>query len=278
MLAAISLPPLTDDANRHTPTASHPGKRGGRAERCLDPGQREPGRLSRRADRIPAQLHRQRRKRRPKLTRASTEPPDPAPGRGMRDPGPLRRRPDPTPPARHLRDHRTDRLGHIQPPGQHERRQQHMAHPAPRTPQPRHEDLPAAARRPHITPVTRPEHQRPRARRAPRARELHPPASGNVGIDRQRARPYHGHGDTASDPSPRRGQTTAGRDPSRSTRTAKSWPPHTGPGSNIAKEHDRRPGQDAQIVRPLTTPYQHFVGEPAPVIAAHPELDARCSG
>ena len=26
MLAAISLPPLTDDANRHRPTASHPGK------------------------------------------------------------------------------------------------------------------------------------------------------------------------------------------------------------------------------------------------------------
>src|SRR6266581_8762958 len=26
LLAAISLPPLTDDANRHTPTASHPGR------------------------------------------------------------------------------------------------------------------------------------------------------------------------------------------------------------------------------------------------------------
>ena len=25
VLAAISLPPLTDDANRHGPTASHPG-------------------------------------------------------------------------------------------------------------------------------------------------------------------------------------------------------------------------------------------------------------
>jgi hypothetical protein len=54
---------------------------------------------------------------------ASGEPPDPAPGRGMRDPGPLRRLPDPAPPASHFRDHRADRLGHIQPPGQHERRQ-----------------------------------------------------------------------------------------------------------------------------------------------------------
>ena len=26
MLAVISLPPLTDDANRHAPTASHPGR------------------------------------------------------------------------------------------------------------------------------------------------------------------------------------------------------------------------------------------------------------
>src|SRR6266702_1205598 len=174
VLAAISLPPLTDDANRHTPTASHLG------------------------------------------------------------------------------DHRTDRFHHIQPPGQHKRRQQRVAHPAPPTPQPRHEDLPAAARRPHMTPIPGPQHQRPGAQRAPRARDLHPPASSYVGIDRQRARPYHGHGDTASDPSPRRGQTTAGRDPSRSTRTAKSSPAQTGPGSNIAKEHGRRPGRDAQIVRPLT--------------------------
>jgi hypothetical protein len=99
-----------------------------------------------------------------------------------------------------------------------------------------------------MTPVARPEHQRPGARRAIRARELHPPASGYVGTDRQRARPYDGHGDTASDPSPRRGQSTAGRDPSRSTGTAKSWPAQAGPGSNIAKEHDRRPGQHTQII------------------------------
>ena len=40
-------------------------------------------------------------------------------------------------------------------------------------------------------------------------------------------------------PSPRRGQTTAGRDPSHSTGTAESRPAHTGPGSNIAIEHGR---------------------------------------
>ena len=67
VLAAISLPPLTDDANRHRPTASHPGKPGGRVERRRDRGQREPARLSGRADRLPAQLHRQRRERHPEL-------------------------------------------------------------------------------------------------------------------------------------------------------------------------------------------------------------------
>ncbi len=45
-----------------------------------------------------------------------------------------------------------------------------------------------------MPPVTRPEHQRPGARRADRARDLHLPASRHIGIDRQRARPYDGHG------------------------------------------------------------------------------------
>ena len=76
-------------------------------------------------------------------------------------PSPRRRRPHPAPPAGHLRDHRADRLGRIQPPGQHERRQQRMTHPARPAPQPRHEDLPAPARRPDMTPVPRPQHHRP---------------------------------------------------------------------------------------------------------------------
>ena len=77
-------------------------------------------------------------------------PPAPRPG------GPRTRR-------GHLREHRADGLGHIQPPGQRERRQQRVAHPAP---QPGHEDLPVPARLPDITPVPRPEHQRPGTRRA----------------------------------------------------------------------------------------------------------------
>ena len=34
VLAAISLPPLTDDANRHRPGRQPPRQRGGRAERA----------------------------------------------------------------------------------------------------------------------------------------------------------------------------------------------------------------------------------------------------
>ena len=38
VLAAISLPPLTDDTNRHTPSASHPGKQAAAPNAALIPG------------------------------------------------------------------------------------------------------------------------------------------------------------------------------------------------------------------------------------------------
>ena len=92
-----------------------------------------------------------------------------------------------------------------------------MAHLATPAAQPRHKDLPAAARRPDMPPVTRPEHQRPGARRAVRTGELHVTPGRHISTGRQRARPYDGHGRlTASDPSPRSAQNEARRDPSRS--------------------------------------------------------------
>src|SRR5262249_54998596 len=69
-----------------------------------------------------------------------------------------------------------------------------MAHLAAPAPQPGDEDLPAAVRRSDMTPVSRPEHQPLGARRARRTGELHLPSGCHVRIDRQRARPYHGHG------------------------------------------------------------------------------------
>ncbi len=82
--------------------------------------------------------------------------------RGQGTGAPSRGRADPAPAAGHLRDHRPDDLRRVQPPRQRERRQQRVAHPAPRAPQPGHEDLPAAARLPDITPVPRP--RKPSAR------------------------------------------------------------------------------------------------------------------
>ena len=76
---------------------------------------------------------------------------------------PFRGRADPARAAGHLRDHHAHGIGRIQPPGQRERRQQRMARPARRAPQPGHEDLPAAARLPDITPV--PDQNTPAARR-----------------------------------------------------------------------------------------------------------------
>ena len=198
----------------------------------------------------------------PSCQGARPEPPHPAPRGRIRDIGPGRRRPDPTRPAGYLPDHRADRLGHIQPPGQHERRQQRMAHPARRAPHPGHEDLPAPARRPDVPPVTRPEHQRPGTRRADRARDLHLAASCNIRIDRQRARPYDGHGRlTASDPSPRSAQNEARRDPSRSPKTGKSWPAQRQPGGDIVKEHGQTRSRDAQEIKPSTaTTRSHHPG------------------
>ena len=87
----------------------------------------------------------------------------------------------------------------LQPPGQREHRQQRMAQPAPGAPQPGHEDLPVPARLPDITPVPRPEHQRPGTRRAVRAREPQIAAAAAYAP----AASGHGHtmatGDTASD-------------------------------------------------------------------------------
>ena len=253
VLAAISLPPLTDDTNRHRPTASHPGKPAAASNASVIAVKRKAARLSRRADRLAAQIDGQRRERDPEFPGTCPEPAHPAPRRGMRHAGPGGRRPDPACAPGHLPDHHADRLGEVQPPGQHERGQQRMAHPARAAPHPGHEDLPAPARRPDMPPVTRPEHQRPGARRADRTGDLHLAASRHIRIDRQRARPYDGHGRlTASDPSPRSASNEARRDPSRSPKTGKSWPAQRQPGGGIVKEHGQTRGRDAQEIRPST--------------------------
>ncbi len=174
-LAAISLPPLTDDANRHTPRPAHPGS--AHAASNAAPIAASANRPGPGAGPITS----------PPSSTASAA--NAAPASAARD-----RNRRSAPPAGHLLDHRADSLGRIQPPGQHERREQGMTDPAQPAALPRHEHLPAPPRRPDIPPVTRPQPHPPGARRALQPREHHIAAGRHVGIDRQRAGPYDGHG------------------------------------------------------------------------------------
>ena len=192
MLAAISLPPLTDDANRHAPSRRHPGRPAAAsnaapiaasANRPASAGGRiasPPSSTASAANATPSSRPRARNRRTQPRAVVYGTPARAAAGR------------TPHAPPATCRDHRADRLGHIQPPGQHERRQQRVAHPARRAPHPGHEDLPAAAPpAPDMPPVAGPEHQRPGARRAVRARE--PPPHGQPPHTH---RPASGHGHT----------------------------------------------------------------------------------
>ena len=219
-LAAISLPPLTDDANRHRPAASHPGKAAAasnaapiaasanRPASAAGPIASPPSSTASAANAMPSSPARPPNR------------PHPPPGRGMRHAGPRGRRPDPARAPGHLPDHRADRLRRVQPPGQHERRQQRVAHRARRAPHPRHEHLRAAAVRqppaPDMPPVAR--------TRTPAARRGHDGQSGRGTSTFRPAATYastgsgHGHtmatGDTASGSLPAIGvKTRRGRIP-----------------------------------------------------------------
>jgi hypothetical protein len=111
VLAAISLPPLTDDANRHRPAISHPGRPAAASNAAVIAvsASRPPGR----DDRLPAQLDGQRRERHPKFRGTPPEPPHP-PARGrIRHARPPRGRAHPAGTAGDLPDHRADSLSHI---------------------------------------------------------------------------------------------------------------------------------------------------------------------
>ncbi len=212
VLAAIRVPPVTAQANRHRPRPAHPGSPhaapnatpiAATANRPAPAGGRiasPPSSTASAANATP----------RP---RPRPEPPHPPPRRRIRHPRPLRRLPHPAPAAGHLPDDLPDHLRRIQALHQHERREQSMGHLAGPAPDPGHEDLPAAARLPDPPQVARPEHHRDGARRAVRTRELHLPACCRIRTGRKRARPYDGHGrHTASDPSSRPLPTKARRD------------------------------------------------------------------
>ena len=256
LLAAISLPPLTDDANRHAPSRSHPGSPAAASNAAPIAASANRPACAGRADRLPAQLHRQRRERHAQLPGAArnrrTQPRAVVcgtPGRAAAG-----RTPHPRPATSAITAPIVSAVSSRQA-------STNAGSSAWLTPHGAHRTLgtkifrqrPPAASRPDMPPVTGPERQRPAAQRAIRAGDLHLPASRHIRIDRQRARPYDGHGRlTASDPSPRSASNEARRDPSRSAKTGKSWPAQRQPGGDIVKEHGQTRGRDAQEVKPST--------------------------
>ena len=223
-------PQTPDGSRRPRRGLPVPGPRPGRAVHRIvrrSSGQRRhPGR-----DDPAPEPSRERRTGAPTRGRSYTAPrPAPRPG------APRTARPPPR------RPHRRS-PGHIQPPGQHERRQQRVAHPAAPAPHPRNEDPHAAPGLADVTPVPRPEHQRPPTQRARRTREPRPPARHRIGIDWQRG---------TAIPWP---QATPPRIPSRDRRqTRREGIPHltTGIATILTRTSPARQ-QHEQRARPGTT-------------------------
>ena len=159
-----------------------------------------------------------------------------------------------------------------------------MSHPARAAAQPRHEHLPAPARRPDIPPVTRPEHQRPGARRAGRAGDRNITARPHIGIDRQRARPYDGQRATH-----RLGSLLAHRDQTRRggiphiQRGRQNPGPHAGSqaatSSKSTAGHRPRIAQEVKPSTGGTHPLARRTREPPPLVQAgqiRPAPPGRC--
>ena len=193
-------------ANRHRPSAAQPGSAVRRPERGADRGQR-PG----------LRRHHRGSIASPPSSTASAANPPPAgpPARPNRRTQPRavvcgtparaaagRTPPAPPPTCSITAPTVSDR---VQPTGQHERRQQRMGHRAPAAADPGHEDLPAPAPAARTDASTRTRTSSPCRTTGNPVAAPRPAARRRIRIDRQRARPYDGHGrDTASDPS--RGQ------------------------------------------------------------------------
>src|SRR2546421_8909837 len=130
-----------------------------------------------------------------------------------------------------------------------------MSHPAATAPDPRDEDLPLPLLPADMPPVARPEHHRRRARRALRPRHPDRPSHQRVRTGRQRARPYHGHGESPPQIPSRDRTANPGEEGSlhQVTDPPQSWTAPGYPAARITKERSRTPAADAQPIMPETT-------------------------
>ena len=199
VLAAISLPPVTAEANRPAPSRPIPAgsrlRRAGRRSQLARTGPPRPGR-----DRLPARLHRHRRERHPPAPRRGPGTGGPAAGGRIRHSRPLHRRadlhlprrpPPPGPPSRWSRPHPAARPSVNA--GSSARLTPHRAHRS------RARRSSSTGPPPGQHAGTRPEHQRPGTRRQsgrgnPRSRPAATYASTTSGRGHTMA-----SGDTASD-------------------------------------------------------------------------------
>ena len=195
MLAAISLPPLTADANRHTPGRQPSRQAGGRARtpRRSPASANRPASAAGRTASPPSSTASAANATPSSAARPANRRTQPARGR-IRDTRPRRRRAHPARAAGHLA--RSPRRPSRPHPAARPARTPAAAHGSPRSAR-----TAAAARRssgsgppPGHDAGSQTRTSSARARRAIRARELHPTAGRHVRIDRQRARPYDGHG------------------------------------------------------------------------------------
>ena len=254
MLAAISLPPLTDDANRHRPSRqpSRQARRPRRTRAGSRPARTGPPQQAARSPPRPARPPAPRTRPRAPPARPRTAAPSRAPSYAARRPAPppagprTRRRPPasitaPTVSASSSRQASTNagssawltRHGPQRTRGTKIFRQRpaapgHAASNQTRT---------SAARRTTGSPGGAPP---PRGQPP----HTHRPAAGTA-IRWPRA--THRLGSL-----PAIGANEARRDPSRPAQTAKSWPAQRQPGGDIVKEHGQTRGRDAQEIRPST--------------------------
>ncbi len=193
VLAAISLPPVTAEANRQAPSRRHPGRPAAASNAApIAASANRPAAeggvtatpsssTASAANATPSSAARARNRRTQPRAVCTAHPPFPRPGGPRR-----RRRPPDRPPSRRSRPH----------PAARPARTQAAAHGSPRTAR-----TAAGARRSSSTGPP-PGHNAGTPTRTPAARhttgrpagELHATASRHVRIDRERAGPYDGHG------------------------------------------------------------------------------------
>lgn len=166
---------------------------------------------------IATELDRQRCEPGPQHRRPTHKTPNPITSGRVRHINTSRRRAHTRHALSHRFEHDTHALDHVETAHQQERRDQRMRHRTRRATRPSEPQPSTPAINTNRPSIPRPPTHRHTTRRAQRPRDYHRPASGDIGVDRKRTRPYDGHGwlRTLRTP-PRRASTRRpGRGPSR---------------------------------------------------------------